>query len=114
MAKKPEPVKEEVKLAPAPKVEPPKQEVAKAQTMPRPSAIVQPSQESTDFKNSLASLLSKGNPLMPGAQRRPTVAPKKLEDEAPQKDKIKFDIFNDEEESPDYKKKTVLDNVSDP
>ena len=79
--------------------------------MPRPSAIVQPSQESADFKNSLASLLSKGNPLMPGVQRRPTVAPKKLEEEIQQKDKIKFDIFNDNEETPDYMKKTVLDNV---
>ena len=48
---------------------------------------------------------------MPGVQRRPTVAPKKMEEEQP-KDKIKFDIFNDEEEAPDYKKKTVLDNVS--
>jgi hypothetical protein len=48
---------------------------------------------------------------MPGVQRRPTVAPKKIEEEAQPKDKIKFDIFNDEEESPDYKKKTELDNV---
>ncbi len=47
---------------------------------------------------------------MPGVQRRPTVAPKKLEEEVPQKDKIKFDIFNDGEETPDYMKKTVLDN----
>ena len=49
---------------------------------------------------------------MPGVQRRPTVAPKKQEVEELQKDKIKFYIFNDEEESPDYKKKTVIDNVS--
>lgn len=114
-AKKPEPVvveetkKEVPKIVKAPKQETP---VQKTSTMPRPSAIVQTSQESQDFKNSLASLLSKGNPLMPGVQRRPTIAPKRFEEEAAQKDKIKFDIFNDEEETPDYKKKTVLDNVS--
>jgi hypothetical protein len=71
---------------------------------------VQPSQESADFKNSLASLLSKGNPLMPGVQRRPTVV--KMEEESQAKDKIKFDIFNNGEETLDYMKKTVLDNVS--
>lgn len=50
---------------------------------------------------------------MPGVQRRQTIAPKKQqEEEQKPKDKIKFDIFNDEDEGTDYKKKTVLDNVS--
>ena len=47
---------------------------------------------------------------MPGVQRRPTVV--KMEEESQAKDKIKFDIFNNGEETLDYMKKTVLDNVS--
>ncbi len=59
-----EPVKKQETVA-EPKsepVEPPKKPVQ----APRPSAMIQPSEESADFKNSLASLLSKGNPLAPG------------------------------------------------
>ena len=48
---------------------------------------------------------------MPGA-RRPTLQPKKIDEESAPKDKIKFDIFNNDEETPDYMKKTVLDNVN--
>lgn len=51
---------------------------------------------------------------MPGVQRRPTIQPARAEEESAPKDKIKFDIFNNEEESPDYQKKTVLDNVWPP
>ena len=73
-----------------------------------------PSQESNDFKNSLASLLSKGNPLMPGIAKKQTFVAKKFEEtEDEPKEKIKFDIFNNlEEETPDYTKKTILDHVS--
>jgi hypothetical protein len=75
--------------------------------------MIPPSQESNDFKNSLAALLSKGNPLMPGGKKPNAPAKKAPVEEEEQKEKIKFDIFNNlEEESPDYKKKTVLDNVS--
>lgn len=80
--------------------------------MPRPSATVAPSQESTDFKNSLAALLSKGNPLMPGMAKQRSV-PVRVQEEEEVKEKIKFDIFNNaDEDAPDYGKKTVLDNVS--
>lgn len=52
---------------------------------------------------------------MPGLGRKATIQHKKpvMEEEEP-KEKIKFDIFNnneDEGDSPDYKQKTVLDNV---
>lgn len=72
--------------------------------------MIQPSEESADFKNSLASLLSKGNPLAPGVQRRQTIQPKKQVEEDQPKDKIKFDIFNQEEETTDYMAKSVIDN----
>ncbi len=52
---------------------------------------------------------------MPGVMRRGTVQPKKqvIAEEEEAKEKIKFDIFNnvEEEESPDYKKKTTLEHV---
>lgn len=53
---------------------------------------------------------------MPGIAKKSTIPQKKLDVEEEQKEKIKFDIYNNEEEaeSPDYKKKTVLDNVSIP
>lgn len=51
--------------------------------------------------------------MMPGVMRRGTVQPKKqVIEEEEHKEKIKFDIFNNEEESPDYKKKTTLEHVS--
>lgn len=81
-------------------------EIARSFAKPEPPKVY--AEESNgDFKNSLASLLSKGNPLMPGIQKKATIV---NEEEAP-KEKIKFDIFNEEGESPDYMKKTVLDNV---
>ena len=49
---------------PMAKVEPPKNVNA------RQSAAVSTSDESNDFKNSLANLLAKGNPLAAGAPRR--------------------------------------------
>ena len=48
---------------------------------------------------------------MGGPNRRPTLQPKHAEEEEAPKEKIKFDIFN-EEEGTDYMKKTVLDNVT--
>lgn len=69
---------------------------------PRPSAIVPASQGSNDFKNSLAAMLAKGAPQMPGA-RRPTIQPQSMEES---KNNVAFD-----DGGPDYKKKTVLDNV---
>ena len=63
---------------------------------PRPSAGVKTSEESNDFKNSLAGLLAKGNPLAPGAPRRQTTRAKKDDEE--EKEKIKLDVFKDEEE----------------
>jgi hypothetical protein len=54
---------------------------------------------------------------MPGLGRKATIQLKKpVFEEEEAKEKIKFDIFNNNEdeggEATDYKKKTVLDNVS--
>ena len=54
---------------------------------------------------------------MPGLGRKATIQQKKpVFEEEEAKEKIKFDIFNNNEdeggETTDYKKKTVLDNVS--
>ena len=53
---------------------------------------------------------------MPGIAKKVTVPQKKMEEEEQQqpKEKIKFDIFNnqDADAAIDYKEKTVLDNVS--
>jgi hypothetical protein len=54
---------------------------------------------------------------MPGLGRKATIQLKKpVFEEEEAKEKIKFDIFNNNEdeggETTDYKKKTVLDNVS--
>lgn len=49
-----------------------------------------------DFKNSLSSLLAKGNPLAaPGGIRRATTLAKKEEEPVEPKQQIKFDIFNE-------------------
>ena len=50
---------------------------------------------------------------MSGLARKATIQQKKaVIDEEEQKEKIKFDIYNNEEEAvKDYKTKTVLDNV---
>ena len=82
-----------------------------AKTMPRNSAQPVQSQESSEFKNSLESLLAKGNPLMPGMARKQTVVKQKPVEE--EKEKIRFDVFADED--PNANKYTqsqpVLDNV---
>lgn len=78
----------------------------------RPSAGVQLSEDSKSFKDSLAGLLAKGNPLAPGAPRRQTTRAKKEDEE--EKEKIKLDVFKDEEElgNEKYKNAGVLDNVN--
>ena len=110
-----------VKAGPAKLPEPPAKllETKSAPVQPtfKPSPPAPAKEESAavaDFKNSLSSLLSKGNPLMPGVARKAPTQQKKPEVEEEQKEKIKFDIYNNDEEaeSPDYKTKTVLDNVS--
>jgi hypothetical protein len=108
-AKLPEPPKL-LETKPAPVQPPPP-----AFKAPAPPASKEEDSGASDFKNSLSSLLQKGNPFMPGMARKPTIQQKKpVPEEEEQKEKIKFDIFNQEEEgeSPDYKKKTILDNVS--
>lgn len=62
---------------------------------PRISAI-QNSQTDPSFNNSLAALLMKGNPNMKGLNKTKTMKEEKPEEET--KEKIKFDIFNNEEE----------------
>ena len=112
-----EETKAPVKAPQAKPIEPPVKEapkpVAPVENKPAPpKPVAQSNQDGNDFKNSLASLLSKGNPLMPGMPRKTVTQPKKTEEEAaPAKDKIKFDIFNNEDDTTDYMKKTVLDNV---
>lgn len=109
-----------MKPAPTKLPEPPKlieMKSAPVQSVFKPSPPAPAREDSAaveTFKNSLSSLLSKGNPLMPGLGRKATIQQKKPEVEEEHKEKIKFDIYNneDEAESPDYKKKTVLDNVS--
>ena len=62
----------------------------------------------------MANLLAKGNPLAAGVGRRNTVKPQKEETEEV-KEKIKFDIFDDEGETNNEKYKKggpTLDNVS--
>jgi hypothetical protein len=83
--------------------------------MPRPSAGEGSSEESNDFKNSLANLLAKGNPLAPGVARKQTVVRNKKDEEEENKEKIKLDIFKDEEEGANKYKNAgpVLDNVND-
>ena len=108
------------KPAPAKLPDPPKLLETKSApvqpTIPKPPAPVEEESAGvTAFKNSLSSLLQKANPHMPGVARKATIQQKKpAVEEEEAKEKIKFDIFNkeDEGESPDYKKKTVLDNVS--
>ena len=81
--------------------------------VPRTSAQPVQSTESNEFKNSLESLLARGNPLMTGVARKQTVVkPAKQEEE--QREKIKFDIFADEEPGLNKYKSTapMLDNVS--
>ena len=60
----------------------------------------------------MANLLAKGNPLAAGAPRRQTTKFKKEEEE--EKEKIKLDVFKDEEEQgiDKYKNAGILDVVS--
>lgn len=68
--------------------------------------------EGGDFKNSLASLLAKGNPLMGGGPRK-TVQKKqeKVKEVEEEKEKIKVDIFNEEEFDENCTKMPELTNV---
>lgn len=69
----------------------------KKPTQHRPSAATpSDSEQQAEFKNSLASLLAKGNPLAPGVARKQTVVKSKKEEEE-QKEKLKFDVFDDDE-----------------
>ncbi len=89
------------------------QPLDKKPTLPRPSAQIVPSQESAEFKNSLANLLARGNPLAPGVARKQTVVKPKAEEET--KEKIRFDVFDDEDTNGGDKYKqagAILDNVS--
>ncbi len=65
-------------------------------------------QEGGEFKNSLAALLAKGNPMMPGARRKTVKPTETIEEE--EKEKIKVDIFNDFDEDDD-KPAPKLENV---
>jgi hypothetical protein len=110
---------DEVKPVPAKLPEPPK--ISETKPVPPPvfkPAPAVPSQEPegdskgvTDFKQSLNALL---NMNKPGIGRKPTIQQKKpANEEEEQKEKIKFDVYLEEEaESPDYKAKTTLDNVT--
>lgn len=83
-----------------------------SKTMPRNSAQPVQSAESGEFKNSLESLLAKGNPLMPGVARKQTVVKQKPVEE--EREKIRFDVFADEDPSANKytQSQPVLDNVS--
>ena len=64
------------------------------------------SQDGGGFKNSLEALLAKGNP-MAGGRKKTTKQPEPIEEE---KEKIKMDIFNDQDD--DDKPAAAIDNVT--